>query len=298
MKAKDLLYQLNDLPEDLLREAQPPSKSSKNSFPLRRWGMAAACCCLVAGAVLSAPLLFSSTQPESSPPLVDYSQTVQYSDLSFGDTYRPEGLQTSSALLSIIGFSEEELYAGKTQVEFWEVTVAGMEVKDYRYDVASDKFEPNGVLHIQDQTMVYQVQVEQVWYGESVQPGETVLLEDLAYGNIDASCLLAVGGRYVLPIVRQGDTLPEWQEVVSGDITLTSPYGIYYPYQPPIQRTLDGDYLLISDWTTLAERSRPVEMDPSSLDPELAYYEDRMRLVTGEDFARQMEALIQKMEPR
>ena len=224
------------------------------------------------------------------------SSSVVYSSLLFGNTYRPEGLRSGTSTMDIIPFAEENLYAGQTQVEFWEVTVTGMEAKEYRYDVASDKFQPDGVLHRQDQTMVYQVQVEQVWWGQSVQAGDTVLLEDLSYGEIDLGCLLSIGGRYVLPVYQQGDTLPVWEEVVSGDIALTSSYGIYYPYQPPIQRTTDGDYLLPSGWVTLTEISRPVEMDLSVPENEFEYYTDKMRLVAGEDFARQMAVLIQKME--
>ena len=231
-------------------------------------------------------------QPEET----EDTSAVLYSDLSFGETYRPEGLRSDSSSADIVAFSEEELYAGEIQVEFWEITVMDMQVKDYRYDVASDKFEPGGVLHMQNQSMLYQVQVEQVWYGQSVQAGETVLLEDLSYGKIDLGCLLSVGGRYVLPVINQGDTYPEWQEVVSGDVSLSSPYGIYYPYQPPIQRTTEGDYVLPSDWTTLTEVSRPVEMDLSQQGTEFSHYEDKMRLVTGEDFARQMGALVQKMQ--
>ena len=79
------------------------------------------------------------------------------------------------------------------------------------------------------------------------------------------------------------------------DLTLSSSYGIYYPYQPPIQRTTDGNYVLPSDWSTLTEVSRPVEMDLSQQGTEFSHYEDNMRLVTG-GFRPQMEVLDQKMQ--
>ena len=93
MKANRLLEQLNDLPGDLLLEAQP--KETRPGFDWKRWGAVAACCCVVLGTVLLAPLFFCQNGTESFQP-VDYGQVVNYSDLSFGDTYLPEGLEIDS----------------------------------------------------------------------------------------------------------------------------------------------------------------------------------------------------------
>ena len=90
MKANRLLEQLNDLPEDLLLEAQP--KGIRPGFGWKRWGAVAACCCVVLGAVLLAPLLFFQNRVEPFQP-VDYGEVVNYSTLSFGDTYLPEELE-------------------------------------------------------------------------------------------------------------------------------------------------------------------------------------------------------------
>ena len=236
---------------------------------------------------------FGGKEPESLAP----EDAVPYSSLSFGEIHRPDGLSSNQSEVNT-AFFEAWLYHGTEDsqgpIEFWEVTVTDMTVKDYRYDVMDSFVEAGQVTAQQRQTLVYQVQIQQVWSGESVQPGETVLLEELSYGQIDTGCLLSIGGRYVLPIVRHGDTYPEWREVVSGDVSLSSPYGIYVPYQPPIQRTADGDYVLPAGWTTLTEISQPVKMDVALFDS--GKYSFRMCLVEGDDFARQMELLLQKIE--
>ena len=86
-----------------------------------------------------------------------------------------------------------------------EGTVANLYVKHYTYDIFSDKFEENGILHGMTDTIVYEVEVNKTWYGEEISK-DTIFIEDTSYFT---EPILAVkeGGRYVLPLYEYGASI-------------------------------------------------------------------------------------------
>lgn len=293
MRARGLLEQLNDLPENLLLEAQP--KAGRSGFSWRRWTGIAACFCVVAGAALLG-VQFWLPAPAEPSPSVDYSQTVNYSDLSFGNTYLPEGLQVhGNATVSIqLEDNMEQALLNHRPIALVEVTVTDMRTKEYRYDV----WDVDRLLHQWAQTLQYDFQIEQVYYG-SFEAGQALTVENNSY-LLDPEYLMEIGGRYVLPVYEEGEILSFARDetVLEGDVHRDTPYACYYLFQPPIQRTVQGDYVMPSSWQLLSAYSRQIVMDLSLSSESPGYYdyfEDKMRLVTGEDFARQMAVLVEKL---
>ena len=281
-----------------------------------KWGAVAACLLLVAcAAVLFMPStsnppidnnkidiqnkpsegIVSDTKENPSvpslPEAVD-SSPVYYSSLMLADSALNEEALTlfsSSAMVDIAEFDESTLSQNHCCMLI-EGTVENLYVKHYTYDIYSDKFEENGVLHSKTDTIVYEVAVDKTWYGEDVS-GKTILIEDTSYFT---EPILAVkkGGRYVLPLYEYGDSiLIPGDEYAGGDIKRETAYSTIYPYHPQIEVTSDGSYLVSKDWTTLVEnQAREVIMD--TLDDE-DYWKDKMYLVDENTFAKQMTILIE-----
>ncbi len=283
-----------------------------------KWGAIAACLLLIVGAavlfkpVISNPPIDNSktdiqsepsediisdtkkdTAVPSLPDAIDASP-VNYSSLMLADSVSNEEALTlfsSSAMIDITEFDESTLSQGHCCMII-EGTVVNLYVKHYTYDIYSDKFEENGILHGKTDTVVYEVAVDKTWYGEDVS-GETILIEDTSYFT---EPILAVkeGGRYVLPLYEYGDSiLTLGDEYAGGDITRETAYSTIYPYHPQIEVTSDGSYLVSQDWTTLVKNhAREVIMD--TLDDE-DYWKDKMYLVDGNTFANQMTILIESI---
>ncbi len=192
--------------------------------------------------------------------------------------------------LDVTVFDESTLSQGHC-CTIIEGIVVNLYVKHYNYDVYSDKFEKNGILHNRTDTIVYEVAVDKTWYGEDISGG-TIFVED-------TSCftepILAVkeGRRYVLPLYEYGETI--WtgvHEYAGGNITRDSQYSTIYPYHPQIEVTNDGSYLISKDWTTLvANNAKEVIMD--TLDDD--FWKDKMCLVDENTFSKQMAILIDRI---
>lgn len=149
-------------------------------------------------------------------------------------------------------------------------------------------------MHMQSNTVVYEIAVDRTWYGEDVS-GKTITVEDTEYFAEPAMAVKA-GRRYVLPLYEYGDTI--WtlgHEYAGGDITRESRLSTVYPYHPQIEVTDDGFYFVSQDWPTLtAKKAREVIM--SGLDGEYVYYHDKMYLVDPDSFTSQMAVLVSNIE--
>lgn len=218
---------------------------------------------------------------------------VYYSSLmvSEGD-WNAAALGLSERSMDIRAFDESMLSQDKCCMII-EGTIVDCYVKQYAYDVYSDKFEENGILHGRTNTVVYEIAVDQTWYGEDISK-ETIFVEDIFYFT---EPVLAVkkGGRYVLPLYEYGESISTGvHEYAGGDITRESRYSTIYPYHPQIEVTNDGYYFISRDWTTLtAKNVREVIMD--TLEEE-NYYQDKMCLVDGNTFSEQMAVLISNLK--
>ena len=227
-----------------------------------------------------------NTETDTSP--------VYYSSLMLADgVVNEEALAFSESSMMDVKAFEESALSQDHCCMIIEGTVVNLYVKHYTYDVYSDKFEKNGILHGRTDTIVYEVAVDKTWYGEDIS-GDTILIEDTSYFT---EPILAVkeGGRYVLPLYEYGDSI--WtldHEYAGGDITRETVYSTIYPYHPQIKVTDDGSYLVSQDWTTLtAKNAREVIMD--TLD-EGDFWKDKMYLVNENTFAEQMAVLIDNIQ--
>lgn len=296
MKTENLLDAIGEINDEVICDAKV-TKQQKSRKKIT-WISAVACLGLVVVAVMFARNLYAPV-PEgngySTKPLGQAQEAVQeaspvyYSDLMLAEGELDEdalGLSESS-MMDIKEFDESTLSQDSCCM-IVEGTVTNLYVKHYFYDVYSDKFEENGILHGRTDTVVYEIAVDKTWYGVDVS-GETILVEDTSYFT---EPILAVkqGKRYVLPLYEYGESI--WtgvHEYAGGDITRETSYSTIYPYHPQIEVTIDGSYLISQDWTTLvAENAREVIMD---IKEDENYGQYKMYLVDGDTFAEQMSIL-------
>ncbi len=167
--------------------------------------------------------------------------------------------------------------------------------KEYAVDFYDDKFGEVQLFHGKAYSIVYEMEIEKVWYGDDFAAGQTFLVED-EYFQLDPLASLVEGRTYVIPIYEAGDQIGEAiysvHELAPGDFTRDSIYSTVYPYHPQITKTEDGNYLVTSDWQTLtADPCREVIADEDDFEP---YYQDKLRLVYGDDFAERLYLLVQK----
>ncbi len=293
MKTENLLDAIGEINDEVICDAKT-AKQQKSRKKIK-WISAAACLGLVVVAAMLVRNLYAPV-PEGNgyftEPLGQAQEAVQeaspvyYSDLMLAEGKLNEdalGLSESS-MMDIKEFDESTLSQDSCCM-IVEGTVTNLYVKHYFYDVYNDKFEENGILHGRTDTVVYEITVDKTWYGVDVS-GETILVEDTSYFT---EPILAVkqGKRYVLPLYEYGESI--WtgvHEYAGGDITRETSYSTIYPYHPQIEVTMDGEYLISQDWTTLvAENAREVIMDIKENEN---YDQYKMYLVDGDTFAEQM----------
>ena len=215
---------------------------------------------------------------------------VYYSNLMLADgSLDEEALAFSESSVMDVKAFDETLLSQDHCCMIIEGVVVNLYVKNYTYDIYSDKFEENGILHGMTNTIVYEVAVDKMWYGGDIS-GDTILIEDTSYF---AEPILAVkeGGRYVLPLYEYGDSI--WtlgHEYAGGDITRETIYSTIYPYHPQIEVTNNGSYVVSADWTTLtAKNAREIIMDTLDDDD---FWKDKMYLIDENTFTEQMTILI------
>lgn len=230
--------------------------------------------------------------PEQTSTAQNESDTspVYYSSLRLADgVLNEEALAVAgSSTMDITSFDESMLSQDHCCMII-EGTVTDLYVKHYAYDIYSDKFEENGILHGRTDTVVYEVAVDKTWYGKDVSGG-TILIEDISY-FIEPILAVNEGRRYVLPIYEHGDTIWTFgHEYAGGDITRETVYSTIYPFHPQIEVTNDGWYVVSEDWTTLTSKNvREIIMDTLDDDD---FWKDKMYLVDEKTFEEQMAVLI------
>lgn len=304
MNGEKLYESIGVVDDEILERSELRAERKPRVFPAWRTA-AAACLCVAAicaaaagsgklrvvlpsGIPAAEPEAASAAGTESTSASAD-TDDVLYSSLKFPQgtaCEETEKLRGNDAALCYAGFCESSVqkYCGAIV----EGTVTKIYVKDYAFDEPSDKFEKGGVLHGTISTVVYELKLDKVWYGSL--SGDTVVIQDEMWGYFaDEIFALKQGCRYVIPL----DT-----DVTAGRYSTerVSPYSTFYPFMPQIEVTLDGNYVVASDWTTLtAENARKVEMDCGETSGLADIYRDKMRLVDGATFAEQMAVLLKGM---
>ncbi len=106
-----------------------------------------------------------------------YEQPVNYSSLllSGGQLDHEIVSQFSGSLTTDIAAFDERFLSDCCAV--LEGTITNMYPKQYAYDVYDDKFGETEVYHGISHTVVYELAVSQVWYGDSDLSGKTILLK-------------------------------------------------------------------------------------------------------------------------
>lgn len=210
-----------------------------------------------------------------------------------------------------------------------EGEITDMYLKNYSYDTYDDKFGSTEIYHNQASSVVYELTVSKVWYGDQSLSGTSVLIEDDVY-LMDSCFSLKTGRSYVIPIQDAGETRQVWR-YAGGDLTKDSRYAILYPYHPQIEATLDGSYIVSTDWKSLCPEDAPaidistepggevgsytdtyVEYHPENQagpdglittewrtilvsQNDAVFYYDKMKLVESSEFFIQLNRLIERL---
>lgn len=271
-------------------------KSIRHNKP-EKWGVAIAACLCIVVIVTFRDSEADNTEIQGQIPTTQEeidTSPVYYSSLMLPDgVLNEEAFAVSeSAMMDITSFDESVLSQDHCCMII-EGTVTDIYVKHYTYDIYSDKFEENGILHGKTDTIVYEVAVDKTWYGKDIS-GDTILIEDTSY-FIEPILAVKKGGRYVLPLHEYGDSI--WtlgHEYAGGDITRETVYSTIYPFHPQIEVTNDGLYVVSEDWTTLtSQNAKKIIMD--TLD-DYDFWKDKMYLVDGKAFEEQMAILISNIK--
>lgn len=237
------------------------------------------------------------------------SEERDYSPIAYKNLALPEideipggeNLSYGSVSLDIAAFDERFLQE-QSCCGILEGRILQIYPKEYAVDFYDDKFGEVQLFHGKAFSMVYELEIEKVWYGENFAAGERVLVED-EYFQLDPLASLQTGRTYVIPIYEAGEEIAEAKysvhELAPGDFARDSIYSTIYAYHPQITKTEDGNYLLTNDWQTLAAypcREVVIDKDPlnTGVDAFEPFYQDRFRLVYGDDFAERLSALIEE----
>lgn len=305
-----LYHAITNIDDDIIEEAQISAEKRKVSF-VRYFAIAASFCVIAAGAILLfaqhklpvnppqnediQPSMTQAVQPtqdviDSTSIAPDYS-AINYSNIALPSAQVDAFLMEQYAGVSIDIAPFDEAFLSEC-CGVLEGTVTRIYPKHYTYDFYDDKFGETELYHSYADTVVYELEIEKVWYGEAFAEGSEILIEDQFFFP-DSLFSLMVGRSYVLPIYREGDTVRTiaTKEVASGDLSRDSVYSTKYPFHPQITRTEDGCYLVTTDWPSLtAAPCRVVNMEAET--EYEGFFKDKFRLVYEEDFSVRLMSLI------
>lgn len=213
--------------------------------------------------------------------------------VNLGDLNLPKGTVSkdvknadNSMAMCVAAFNEKML---KDSVAILEGTITKAYVKEYNYRLHCDKFEKDGYLNETDKTVVYEMDVEKVWYGDGFKTGKFIFEERSHVCMEDDVFELREGCRYVLPFYKGDKKIWNGDDYADGDITKESEYSIVYNFHPQIQVTNDNEYIVCEAFKTLThtDNRTPIKMGKNW------NYED-MYLINGDDFSTNMTKLIEK----
>lgn len=220
-----------------------------------------------------------------------------YSDLV--DTNTPAGESLSgvynmSPYIGKICFNEELLLSSDCTA-IVEAMVKDVRLKEYVIVSECDKFGKNGTLTEIVNSLVCQLDITKVWYGD-LKENQTVTVEAQLFYFDEALCIKE-GHRYILPLCDSGDKISGFASsgpIISGDLTRESNLDIIYAMQPQIE-AVDGGYVFNSLWNTLiCDECVKVTVD-LELGEEAEFYKDKMYFASSDVFARRMEMLINNL---
>ena len=222
----------------------------------------------------------AASAPPSSPPAESKGAAgdIPYNSLQFpapepGEPFSGQQSPQEGVLSMDIAAFDERMMADASALV--EGTVTAAYFKDYLYDIPSDKFEENGVLHGQTRTLVYEFKITQILFGGGAfSTGQTIRVESLCFNGCYATgkppYSLQIGRTYVLPLTE--DNSVQRIETTNGPLTPEGQYAIVYPFAPQIEKTLAGQYVFHSLWSSLWN-----ENTPNVITQEDSFYQLKLR---------------------
>lgn len=223
--------------------------------------------------------------------------SIKYEDLKLAKvTETIDNINCMSDILvseemTLVEFEESMLADSQSIVE---ATVKKAYVKEYEYKVEEDKFEKNRTGTRKAYTVVYEVEIDYVWYG-NYKKGDKVIIEEESVACFSTLAFyLEIGKSYVLPLYEGKDTvsLLSGEKLLSGNIKKQSRIGIiYHPFHKQIEITLDHKYIAGSDWTVLSKEKNKAEVEMDKKENGMA---EKFYLYTENTFADYMEKVIKR----
>lgn len=188
----------------------------------------------------------------------------------------------SASMTDIIAFSEDLL--PEHCVAVIEGKIVNAYYKEYKYQTYDDKFEENGRLNHREYSAVYEIETERVFFGQDIP--STITIENQFFGFCDEVFYMQIGRTYVLALCNAGENISFVGELASGNVKRESPLALFYPFQPQIERTASGDYIVCGGWNTLVSgQCREITVDED-------VYWDKLYLVPKAEFDSKMNLLI------
>ncbi len=248
-------------------------------------------------------------EPATREPEVTENSQIRYIDLT-ADGKGPE-LRRGGGAMEIARFSER-WFLNKDAL-LLEGTVTQTYIKQYNYKVdAPGKFEnADGRMTIAyaPQTVITTVKITKIWQGDSVlTEGDTLTFEDEILSMDGIFCCRA-GVTYVLYLEKAAeDTMLTGrphedtdERITEGDNRRSCEYERGYPYQPAIEKTKDGDYIVPETWESLtAGAAADVLLQQSDVsgvnvtETDLALHP--LKLVRADVFVEKMRALTESLQ--
>ena len=189
----------------------------------------------------------------------------------------------------------EDLLVYSDCIAVVEAVVKDVRLKEYVIVSECDKFDKNGTLTEIANSLVCQLDITKVWYGD-LKENQTVTVEAQLFSFDEAMCIKE-GHRYVLPLCDSGDKISGFAStgpIISGDLTRESNLDIIYAMQPQIEK-VDGGYIFNSLWESLVcDECIKIEMD-MELGEEAEFYRDKMLYLPEKAFSERFQIIVDKL---
>lgn len=219
-----------------------------------------------------------------------------YSDLVDINTPADESLSgyDMSSYINKICFNEELLvYSDCSAIV--EAVIKDVRLKEYVIVTECDKFDKNGILTEKVNSLVCELEITKVWYGD-IKENQTVTVETQLF-SFDESICIKEGHRYILPLYDEGDEISGFASsgpIISGELTRETNLAIIYAMQPQIE-SVDGGYVFNSLWESLVcDECIKVEMD-MELGEEAEFYRDKMLYLPEKIFNERFQTVVDKL---
>jgi len=227
-------------------------------------------------------------------------EPILYSSLNFGEIpsiLKPIDENSKGTTINIVSFSEDIL--GDANIVCM-ATVINTYKKDYEYTEYDNKFEVGGRLYCKQQTDVYEVRIDKIYYSEEkVKEGEIIKLEITNFLDSDIAPLnsqIMKDHQYIFPL-RYLDGIAAFgiMNYAEGNIKPDGEFGIVYPFVNQIEVTKNNEYVFHGGWKDLIdENAIEVILDGEKNNDEEVPFMQQVKLRKDEGFESDLVSLIRK----